>query len=256
MQKNSEKEFYDRFHKRSMVPTKVVDSSDFVYRNILRSLRLLEIKDSDSFLDYGCGNGVLAYYLAKEYKCHVTGIDISEEAISRAMESSLYDKLDVSFIAGDITEMSIQERFEKIMCVEVIEHVDDDSMLLERFSEVLKDGGILLLTTQLKSAPLHRLRVKLFGVDSFDSRVGHRRRYSIRELIDLLHSRNFQVVKILKAEGVLRNWMFTTATGQRAMRLFKKAGLLAMIHFLDSHLFRHLGESQIIVVAKKRPNVD
>ena len=43
---------------------------------------IVNLKNNDLILDVGCGLGGTARYLAEQYNCHVSGIDLTEEYIS------------------------------------------------------------------------------------------------------------------------------------------------------------------------------
>lgn len=75
------------------------------------------------------------------------------------------------------------ERFDTVVCLNVLEHIEDDLFALGQMREVLAPGGHLALLV-----PAHRV---LYG--EFDRAVGHHRRYEKRELTEKLEEVGFTV---------------------------------------------------------------
>ena len=71
--------------------------------------RLTALTENDSFLDVGCGKGrVLAYLVKIKAPCHITGIEISDEAGAVASEwTDLYDQ--VTVIRGDVFVQNLND---------------------------------------------------------------------------------------------------------------------------------------------------
>ncbi len=80
--------------------------------------RTLKIMKEQSFenpkvLDIGTGSGCIAIAIKKNFSCQMTGIDISEKAISLAKENSLKNNVDITFKIKDIKD-------ENLACYDVI----------------------------------------------------------------------------------------------------------------------------------------
>ena len=79
------------------------------YMVLKRIFSHVELTENDSFLDVGCGKGrVLAYLVKIKAPCHITGIEISDEAGAVASEwSDLYDQ--VTVIRGDAFSLNYND---------------------------------------------------------------------------------------------------------------------------------------------------
>jgi 2-polyprenyl-3-methyl-5-hydroxy-6-metoxy-1,4-benzoquinol methylase len=109
--------------------------------SVFRSLQL----ERPEILDLGCGMGWFAEELASFG--NVTGIDLSEEAIAQAKVRCPQAK----FMAANILADSLPgERFDVIVSQEVLAHVEDQSKYIRVAAELLKAGGLLILTTANK----------------------------------------------------------------------------------------------------------
>jgi len=71
------------------------------------TLQLLPVTDNDSVLDIGCGNGYVLNMLARQYKCKLTGIDISAGIIKDASKRNrrFVDSGQMKFLCQDISKM-------------------------------------------------------------------------------------------------------------------------------------------------------
>lgn len=102
-------------------------------------------------LDVGCGNGIISINLGKNgYNVH--GIDVSEKAIKRAQENN--DQSNVKFeviSAESLVAEGLQ--YDAVICSEVLEHLDDPSVLLKTIHASLKDEGILIVTVPNGQGP-------------------------------------------------------------------------------------------------------
>jgi SAM-dependent methyltransferase len=109
-----------------------------------RALKLADIQNGAKILDIGCKHAFLCDFLAKKgINCDYHGIDISEKVIE-----SLKDKKG-SFQVCDVMKglPFDSNKFDYIFCLEVLEHVENPTFLLTQFNRVLKNNGVLLLST-------------------------------------------------------------------------------------------------------------
>ncbi|HET8708981.1 MAG TPA: class I SAM-dependent methyltransferase [Candidatus Saccharimonadales bacterium] len=100
-------------------------------------------------LDAGCGTGNFSLYLAKN-GYDVSGIDYSEKAITVAQERAQEQRLDTTFVRGDLTELTNllpSDSFKLILDYKVSHHLKDEQLLAyaEQCYALLKSGGHILL---------------------------------------------------------------------------------------------------------------
>lgn len=100
-----------------------------VYKQISN---LCKFSPGDKIIDYGCGNGDLAFYLAAKYKYQVTGIDYSKDAIQickKKLKKIKKGKLKVSFIhLGNVPTGKFKDTQAFIFC-DVLEHICDSEII-------------------------------------------------------------------------------------------------------------------------------
>lgn len=101
-------------------------------------------------LDIGCGGGILSETLAK-LGAEVTGIDLAERNIRIAQEHARAEGLTIDYRYQDIT--TLNESFDLIFNMEVVEHVGDLAAFMEACYRNLKPGGITFVST-INKTPL------------------------------------------------------------------------------------------------------
>lgn len=98
-------------------------------------------------LDVGCGGGLLAEPLAR-LGADVTAIDASQKAIAAAKDHARAQGLRIDYqacLAEDLAQTGIQ--FDFVYSSEVIEHVADTTLFLNSISQLLKENGLVVITT-------------------------------------------------------------------------------------------------------------
>lgn len=97
-----------------------------------------------SVLDVGCGNGVIARHLGR-LGYEVLGIDVSEKTIQRAKEATRLQNVRFATQSAEDLVASGQ-RYDAVICSEVLEHLNDPGVLLKVLKASLKDDGTLIVT--------------------------------------------------------------------------------------------------------------
>lgn len=95
-------------------------------------------------LDVGCGGGIFAEAMA-ERGAKVTAVDPSQQLINLAQQHSKQRQLKIDYICCDTQELlrqtSLQQSFDIVSCLEVLEHVDSPSSLVQDCATLLSPGG-------------------------------------------------------------------------------------------------------------------
>lgn len=106
-------------------------------------------KDEFSVYDAGTGFGQYSYYISKKYpKANIHAIDVKDDYISDCREFFRSQKLhNVSFAIEDLTRMVHNEKFDLIICIDVMEHIENDVKVFKNFFTALKPNGIVIINT-------------------------------------------------------------------------------------------------------------
>ena len=134
------------------------------------------VPDGTSILDIGCGTGFMLEALRSRYDAWGLEPDPAVRARTRAAVRG-------RVLPGDAADFSAlgQRRFELVLLLDVLEHVEDDVAALRSAMSAAAVGGRLLLT--VPGAP------ELWS--RHDERNGHFRRYSVATLRTLLDAAEF-----------------------------------------------------------------
>ena len=130
---------------------------EFILNNFDKSI------SKKNVLDIGCGGGLVSESLAKK-KAKVTGIDENICSIKQAKEHAKISSLKIKYINQSIDSFfnKNKKKFDLILCLEVLEHVNDVEKTLDKITKLLNPGAILILSTinrNLKSL----IFAKIFG---------------------------------------------------------------------------------------------
>ncbi|MEX0338280.1 MAG: bifunctional 2-polyprenyl-6-hydroxyphenol methylase/3-demethylubiquinol 3-O-methyltransferase UbiG [Arenibacterium sp.] len=107
-------------------------------------------------LDLGCAGGFMAEALAAK-GAHVTGIDPAAQAIEAARAHADLSGLDIRYDVGVGEDLPYDDAaFDYVVCVDVLEHVQDLDQVLTEVARVLRPGGLFLFDT-INRNPIARL---------------------------------------------------------------------------------------------------
>lgn len=106
------------------------------------------IQDGHAVLDLGCGWGSLSLYVCEKFpKCQVTCVSNSQTQRqliqARAMERGFQGRLEC--ITADANVFTTAKRFDRILSIEMFEHMKNYDILMQRVSSWLKPAGKLFL---------------------------------------------------------------------------------------------------------------
>ena len=116
----------------------------FKIKSLNQPLKKLKI------LDIGCGGGLLSEPMSR-LGAEVTGIDASQENINIAKIHSLEKKLKIKYICSSPEKLNTKDKFDIILNMEIVEHVDDVNFFIKESSKFLKKNGLMFVATLNKT---------------------------------------------------------------------------------------------------------
>ena len=99
-----------------------------------------------NILDIGCGGGLLSEPMCR-MGANVTGIDASIKNIKIAKLHAKKNGLKINYICSSPEKLKIGTKFDVILNMEIVEHVEDISFFLESCSKLLKKNGLMFVAT-------------------------------------------------------------------------------------------------------------
>ena len=103
-----------------------------------------------NILDIGCGGGLLSEPMSR-LGASVVGIDASKKNIEVAKFHAKKNKLKINYICASPEILKIQKKFDVILGMEIVEHVEDINFFIKKSSELLKKNGLMFIATLNKT---------------------------------------------------------------------------------------------------------
>jgi len=154
-----------------------------------------------SIADIGCGDGRLSRELSHEFSdVKIVGIDYSQKAINlaKAMNPAL------DFYCLDINRESINQKFDAVTLVEVLEHIPVESInnFIDSITDCLNDNGLLYITVPHKNKDVSEKHFQHF--DSITLKDLFYKNFEVEALVFI--DRRTRFVKIIK--NIMINRLF------------------------------------------------
>lgn len=163
-----------------------------IYRNKVDFvLQNLDKGSGKKILDVGCGYG--EYLSPLRQKGFIAfGIDIDKGAL----------KSQDNVICADVRKIPIKSSiFDIVVCVDVLEHVNNDDETLKEIKRILRKGGLLIITVPSSDFPFTYDPINVFlGLFNKHISIGmwaweHKRLYTEEGIENLLKENNFMIMK-------------------------------------------------------------
>ena len=173
------------------------DGFDFLHRieenhfwflsrnNIIKILisKFTNLRSDVKLLEIGCGTGFVLKGIQKAYPdFKLMGADIHIFGIIHAQKRLP----DVEFIQMDATQIPFKKEFDVIGAFDVLEHIEQDQVVMGQVYHSLKNGGLFFVTV-----PQYQWMWSLT-----DDLAFHKRRYHRKELIKKLENAGFEILFI------------------------------------------------------------
>jgi 2-polyprenyl-6-hydroxyphenyl methylase/3-demethylubiquinone-9 3-methyltransferase len=117
---------------------------DFNIKPSNRPLRNIKI------LDIGCGGGLLSEPMCR-LGASVVGIDASKKNIEVAKFHAKKNKLKIDYKIASPEQLKTKKKFDVILNMEIVEHVQDINFFIKESSKLLKKNGIMFIATLNKT---------------------------------------------------------------------------------------------------------
>ena len=201
---------------------------DYIKKSILKKLKngddtyLKNVK----ILDIGCGGGLLCEPLTR-LGAQVVGIDASNKNIKIAKIHAKKSDLKINYYCTTPENFNYKEKFDVVLNMEIVEHVEDVNLFLKESSKFLKKNGIMFIATLNKTLKSYFfailgaeyiLRWLPIGTHDWNMFV------KPSELVEICKKNSLILEEILgvKYNIISRDWELSTDNNVNYMALFKK----------------------------------
>ena len=121
----------------------------YIKESIINSFKLKEKAkplEKVKILDIGCGGGLLSEPMSR-LGAEVMGIDASDKNIEVAKFHAKKDNLNIKYQCASPEKLNINVKFDVILNMEIVEHVEDIDFFLQSCSKLLRKNGIMFVAT-------------------------------------------------------------------------------------------------------------
>lgn len=144
--------------------------------------RLAKEKIGPTFIEIGCGHGAVIKQFEDRFNVEVDGCDLNmlalnqiKETIGRIFCLDIFDK-----------PKELLDKYDGVLLLDVIEHIDNDLFFLENSLAYVKEGGLVIINVPALNT--------LFS--KYDTSAGHKRRYNKKMMRELFAKCNIDEVSI------------------------------------------------------------
>ena len=127
---------------------------EYITDNIKQHFKISDNKtyflDGLNILDIGCGGGLISEPMAR-LGGKITGIDASEKNIKVAKIHSEKNKLKINYLNKSPEQLKEIEKFDIILNLEIVEHVDNVGLYIKSCHNLLKKDGLMFTATLNRS---------------------------------------------------------------------------------------------------------
>jgi len=133
----------------------------YIKNSIINGLKLKNKKkplEKIKILDIGCGGGLISEPM-KRLGAEVVGIDASNKNIKVAKLHAKKNNLNIKYFCASPETFKSQTKFDVILNMEIVEHVEDIDFFLKSCSKFLKKNGIMFVATLNKTLKSYLLAI-------------------------------------------------------------------------------------------------
>lgn len=179
--------FFDKYHSKNPI-------IKWIMKNFFKELDHLLNRAGDvcHILEAGCGEGEVTRYLSVKYgsECHIDAFDISEKVIEDARRKYPH----IHFSTGNIYEIAPKEKYDLVLCCEVLEHLDIPEKALSEIKEVSDGYMIVSVPREPIWSFLNVLRGKYWR--EFGNTPGHIQHWSSGGFARFLKENGMEIIQI------------------------------------------------------------
>ena len=122
---------------------------EFIIKQIKKNFNISNIEEKPlaglKILDIGCGGGLMCEPLAR-LGAEVTGIDAVEKNIKSAQIHANQNALNINYKLSAVEELP-NNKYDIILNLEVIEHVNNQKLFISKSCELVNHGGLMFVAT-------------------------------------------------------------------------------------------------------------
>ena len=179
-----------------------------------------------NILDIGCGGGLLSEPITR-LGAKVTAIDASKKNIQVAKFHAKKNSLKINYLCSSPEKLNLNKKFDIVLNMEVVEHVEDLNFFIKKSSNLLKKNGLMFIATLNKTfksyvfaiiGAEYVLRWLPIGTHDWEKFV------KPDNLVSLAINSNLKLKKLsgMKFNPIINNWSLSNDKSVNYIAKFKK----------------------------------
>ena len=179
-----------------------------------------------NILDIGCGGGLLSEPITR-LGAKVTAIDASKKNIQVAKFHAKKNNLKINYLCSSPEKLNLKKKFDVILNMEIVEHVEDLNFFIKKSSNLLKKNGLMFVATLNKTFKSYMfaiigaeyvLRWLPIGTHDWEKFV------KPDNLVSLAINSNLKLKKLsgMKFNPIINNWSLSNDKSVNYIAKFKK----------------------------------
>lgn len=204
-------------------------------------------------LDVGSGIGSTIYLLNKDNLEKIVSLEPDKNLCEILEKKRCLGELPENLVIkhGTIENIDQNERFDTVLYIDVLEHIENDCGELASAAEHLELNGRIVILS-----PAHQ-----FLYTAFDKKIGHYRRYNVHSIKKILpESCEIECIEYLDSVGMLAsiaNKLFIKTSEPTEGQIIIWDSLFVRLSvYIDMLTLNRIGKSILVVLRKKKVNND
>ncbi len=202
---------------------------DYIKKKVIShfniSSKIMPLKNIE-LLDIGCGGGLLSEPMCR-LGAKVTAIDASQKNIDVANFHSKKNKLKIKYFCSTPEKIKLKKKFDIILNMEIVEHVEDLNFFINRSSLLLKKNGLMFIATLNKTLKSYFFAIigaeyvlKWLPIGTHD----WNKFVEPRKLINIGRKNNLELMKIdgVSFDIIKKEWFISKDEAVNYITQFKK----------------------------------
>ncbi len=231
--------FYERFWHDA--DYQLAYAFDIAVRDRYPAIRRVwdDLQSPSRVLDYGCGNGVLSYWMhCNGFGREVIGLDISHTGIEFAKRSFDREGLDFRVLEADRSIPNLG-RFDAVVASHVLEHIETPGEVIERLGPIAE---WFILEVPLEDCLAQNVLTKLRRRDRRDNPVDHVQFWNRKSFRRFIQSCGFLII---------RDYLYTSAPYSPYTHPIKRLIERGALATLGTKVYAYFMASHYIVLARR-----
>lgn len=186
--------YFDKYNSSNILIKKMMMGFFDAYNELLTEVRLKRGEAGvKTILEAGCGEGEVTNYLYQKIDgVRINAFDVSEKVIKRARERS--KDCDIQFEVGSIYDIPVEQKYDLVVCSEVLEHLEEPEKALEQ----LKNATTEYIICSVPREPIWRILNMARGKywKDMGNTPGHINHWSRKSFLSFLEKNGCEIVDV------------------------------------------------------------